>query len=477
MNAPPSSPRSEAALLTLLLADDGAFDEVEGRIDPESFYVEGNSHTFRAMLDARARGRAVNFVTVLESLDRMKLGHVAAHVTSIMDTLPTASVPDLVAELRAVHQRREIVRACMELGARGYNEEIGHAAYVADVEARLAGIINATNTRADSLRQINPDKALHAIVETMGRSGKLGLSTTISELDVTTGGVGKGHVMIVGGYPGMGKTGMAIAILEHAALNRHLPCAFFSLEMPEADIAKRLLSRRSGVQLSKMRDGTITAAEVGRLNDPHTELKSSPIFIYDTPEPTIGTIRSESRRLRARNGELGCIVIDYLQLVRGVGRFDVREQEVASVSRGIKALAKEIDCPVIALAQLNAGDTSKPNPRPRAKDLRESRGIWNDADYVVLIHDPNKGRTPKPGETIDPYVREFIVDKNRHGPTGIAMGRFDKTTATFLDPGVPTVSGAPKRVTGADPYAHVGGSPDDGSGDGESWVADGEGYE
>lgn len=461
----PASPRSETALICALLTEPSALDECEGLVTPPMFFVATNAALYSAIVATRKRGREVSPVTVSETLEVMGRLDLTEPMYASLSQFDGASVRDLASEVRAVHQRRELITACMSLSARGRDPLLDHRTFLADVEATISGIVNSIQAIGGGLRQINPDAAFHAILEAIRSKGRAGLSTTLRALDAITSGVGNGHVMILGGWPGTGKTGMAIQILEDCAMNRQLPAAFFSCEMPEADIAKRLLSKRSGVKLAAMRSGSITPEQINQMGPSRDEIRVCPIFIYDEAEPTISTIRAEARRLKARVGPLGVVVIDYLQLVRGVGRFDIREQEVASVSRGIKAMAKELDCPVIALAQLNAGETGKANPRPRAKDLRESRGIWNDADIVVLIYDPDKEKIEQ-GKAADEGNRDFIVDKNRHGPTGVAKVRFDKVTATFVNLDADAPPAWPSTTRGVPD--HVGGDSTD-SGDGEAW--------
>lgn len=427
----PTSPRTEAGLLAEIMSDEGAYDEVDGKISAETFFDANNATVFQAMERARKIGRPVNFTTVLESLDAMGKGALASYVMDLTATLAAVTTADAVSELRAVHQRREMIRALGELTAKGYDPKVPHAAFLADVEARIAAV-GAVRADDKGLRKLDPQVAYDSIVDTIKRKGSANLSTTLSELDFLTSGLSPGHVMVVGGLPGSGKTGLAIQMLEECCLHRHQAAAFFSLEMPEADIAKRLLSRASGVRLASMRSGNLTADNVEAMNPVRDALLPAPLYIYDSPAPTIGIIRAESRRLCARIGPLGLLVIDYLQLARGVTKTDSREQEVAEVSRGIKALAKEIGCPVVALAQLNSDGAKRANSRPRASDLRESKAIWQDADTVALIHNPDYDKTSS-GQA-DSGEREIILDKNRHGPCGVAKCRFDKVTATFLNP-------------------------------------------
>ncbi len=464
MSQIPASPRSEQALIAALFSDPGVADEIEGRVVPAMMFSPDHAGLLAAALRVRKAGREVNMITVMENLDSTGNAHLVTRMLEITNTLPTADVADLIAEVRAVHQRREFIRVCMELASRGHDAAILHRDFAADVESRIAAVAASNVAKGDGFRKLDPHAAYEAIIETIKNKGRVGLSTTIASLDLLTSGLGNGHVMIIGGLPGDGKTGIAIAMLDHTSVARGLPSAFFSLEMPEEDIAKRLLSRGSNVKLASMRSGQIVGDQIGQMEPAKKQLSIAPVYIYDTPAPTIGTMRAEARRLKARIGDLRLVVIDYLQLARGVTKTDSREQEVAEVSRGIKAMAKELGCPVVALAQLNSDGSKRPNQRPRASDLRESKAIWQDADTVVLIHNPNRDKIDK-GQA-DEGVRELILDKNRHGPTGVAACSFDKATATFVDPGMAIVPW-PATIKSAATPDYVGGRPDDTDGDGE----------
>jgi replicative DNA helicase len=453
---------TEAALIGALLEEPDAIDEIEGHVTPAMLFDGAHSAILSAILRTKKAGREINVMTVMESLDASGGGHFVTRMFDITNSLRARDLGDLATEVRAVHQRREIIRACMELAARGHDLVVPHKEYVADVEARIAAVVGANVAKGEGLRKLDPHTAYEAIMETIKNKGRVGLSTSLRGLDMLTSGLGNGHVMVIGGLPGDGKTGLAIQMIEEAAMNRQRPIGFFSLEMPEEDIAKRLISRRSGISLASMRSGKIDAADIDTMAPAKKECGIAPVYIYDTPAPTIGTMRAEARRLKARVGDLALIVIDYLQLARGVTKTDSREQEVAEVSRGIKAMAKELGCPVVSLAQLNSDGAKRPNQRPRASDLRESKAIWQDADTVVLIHNPNRDKIDK-GQT-DEGERQLILDKNRHGACGVIDVKFDKTTATFLDlDGKITPWPSTTRSETPD---YVGGRPNDFDGDG-----------
>ncbi len=450
----PAAKLTEEALLASLLSDETALAEVEGHVTPPMFFDPEHRGLFETVLHVRKSGQSIGVITMMAALDATGRGAFVARMFEIMNHLRGHNVAEVVTELRSMHQRRELVAACAELQGRGRDLSIGHSDYLADVETRIAAIIGATQKKSEGLRKIDPWKAQEEIMEMMSRKGKVGLSTSIRELDSLTSGLSDGHTMVIGAWSGLGKTGLAISILEEASLNRHRPSAFFSLEMPESDIAKRLISRRSGVKLAGMRSGQLSPDQIDMMRESTKEIEPSPVFIYDTPEPTYATIRSESRRLLARVGKLAVIVIDYIQLVRGI-RFDNREQEVAEVSRNMKALAKEIGCPVVLLSQLNDEGMKRPEIRPQGRDCRESKAIYNDADTFVLIHRPGYLKQ-KMGKGVDDGEVELILDKNRHGPCGIAKCRFDAATASFVDLDAPPWPTTTKSPPGT--YDHIGGS-------------------
>jgi replicative DNA helicase len=446
-NKIPAAPLTEQALIRSLMCDEGAIDEVEGLVTPAMLFDAEHRGIFDAILRVRKSKREINIISMLEALAASGEDGLVTRLLEITNTLPNHGLEDITTELRAVHQRREYIRACMELAARGHDPSVAHMDFAADVESRIAAIASANVAKGEGLRKLDPQAAYDAIMETIRRRGMVNMSTTLTDLDSLTSGLSEGHVMVIGGLPGSGKTGLAIQMIEECALNRHRPAAFFSLEMPEADIAKRIFSRRSGVRLASMRSGHIMAHDVEAMNPVRDELAPAPIFIFDQAAPTIGTIRAETRRLLARVGPLGLVIVDYLQLARGVTKTDSREQEVAEVSRGLKALAKEVGAPVVALAQLNADGAKRANQRPRASDLRESKAIWQDADTVVLIHNPSLDKVE--GGAHDDGDRELILGKNRHGACGVVKCRFDKNTATFMNE-APTITPWPKTTRGGE---------------------------
>jgi replicative DNA helicase len=430
----PASTASEEALLYALLLEPGAIDEVEGHVHPEMFFDSRHEGIYKAVQHLRKSGRGVDSTTVVEALHALRRADIVDRVFEITNIPRMPNVGDLVTEVRAVYQRRQLMAVCRDLAARAQDLSVPHREYFADVESRIASIVSSSEVRGDGLRKLDPHVAYEAIIETINSKGRINQTTTLRALDLLTSGLGRGHLMVIGGLPGSGKTGMAIQLLEDVAVKRGQVAAFFSLEMPEADIAKRLLSRGSGVCLASMRSGNIGKEEIEQMAPVKTQLGIAPVFVYDSPAPTIGTMRSEARRLKARAGGLAIVVVDYLQLARGVTKTDQREQEVAEVSRGLKAMAKELDCPVVALAQLNADGAKRANQRPRASDLRESKAIWQDADTVVLIHNPNLDKIES-GQHRDEGDRQLILDKNRHGPCGVVDVTFDRATATFRDIG------------------------------------------
>lgn len=462
----PVSRQSEEGLIACLVADPNAIDEVEGFVTPAMLFDSELAGILEAVFHLRRSRRTVDVMTAIEALDALGKGDHVTRLLNITASLHGGDIVDFASEVRAVHQRRELIRACADLSGRGRDLTITHRDFLADVEARITAIVSMSARRDGGLRKLDPHVAYESIMETIKNRGRVALSTTIRGLDTFTSGLGKGHVMVVGGYPGDGKTGLGIQILDDISVRRGIASAFFSLEMPEADIAKRLLSRGSNVKLASMRSGDLVPDQINQMEPAKKQLSIAPVFIYDSPEPTISVMRAECRRLKARVGELGVVVVDYLQLAKGVTKTTAREQEVAEVSRGLKAMAKELDCPVVALAQLNSDGTKRPNSRPRAADLRESKAIWQDADTVVLIHNPNRDKIEQ-GKQSDEGERELILDKNRHGPCGVVSVKFDKKTATFFDLGDAVVPW-PSTTKGATPD-YVGGRPDDSDGDGEPY--------
>ena len=236
-------------------------------------------------------------------------------------------------------------------------------------------------------------------------------------------------MLVLAARPGMGKTALALNIVQNVAIMENLPVGLFSLEMSRGQLATRMLCCEGQVDATRVRTGTLDQQDWERLIEASELLRKAPIHIDESPGLSIGEVRSRARRLQAEHAEIGLVVIDYLQLMRGDDPRAPREQQVSSISRGLKALAKDLNCPVLALSQLNRGVESRADKRPLVSDLRESGAIEQDADVILFIYRDEKYNE----DTVDPGVAEIIVGKQRNGPTGTIRLAFQGEYTRFDD--------------------------------------------
>lgn len=498
---PLHAPETEKAVLGALFVDQLALDAV-GELQPEHFYVSRYAELFRLVLRLRKEGLPVDTTSATDALRDRATALACGGVETLMDVTTgvfhAAHVERHAMEIRNLAQRRALTSACMQAGANGYDASLPFSEYLETTEASILSIL-ASNQSDAGLVRIDPGTALREIERIVAekKAGRrtTGLPTGLSKIDGLTTGMHPGELWVVAGRPGMGKSGLALRVAIQSVREKK-PAAFFSLEMKRSELERRALSWMSGVPISAIRGADLTIDHWSMLSRAAGEIDPWELHIDDMPGATFQQIRSRCRRLAARTGPLGVVVIDYLQLMRGVGKQESREREVSEISRSLKELAKEMKCPVVALSQLNRSCESRPDKRPQLSDLRESGAIEQDADVVALCYrrgyysaqmaaNPEaKEEAPryaskfpsKPKTTIeagpDDGKAEVIIAKNRHGSPGVAHVTFSLETSFFHDEG--ETSGIDRGPRSRfDPYAHIGGSPpDDRDGDGSPWGDD-----
>jgi replicative DNA helicase len=258
--------------------------------------------------------------------------------------------------------------------------------------------------------------------------GRRGIETSFFELDDMLNGLQNGEMLIVAARPSMGKTAFAMNIIEHVAADSKLPCAVFSLEMSKQQLAQRLMCSRAQIDAQKVRKGLLGAQEYQLLAQTVSELAKAPIWVDDSPGLTILELRAKARRLKLQH-DIKLVMIDYMQLMDNPGP-ESRQQQISEISRGIKAVARELNIPVIALSQLNRQSEGRDGHRPRMSDLRESGSIEQDADVIMLLHREDYYRMQEP-DFIPDNIAEVIIAKQRNGPTGTVKLTFDNKTTSF----------------------------------------------
>jgi replicative DNA helicase len=422
LRVPPQSIEAEQSVLGGLLLDNSTWDSIADRLRAEDFYRRDHQQIFTAIAELSARSEPSDAVTLAEYLAAKGLTEETgglAYLAGLARDTPTAAniraYADIVRERSLL---RQLIRVSGEVAASAYDSEGRTAVELVDEAERrvfeiaeqgrrtgsgfvpLHDILGATIDRLDLLQQ---------------NQGQLtGVSTGYHDLDRMTAGLQPGDLIIVAGRPSMGKTTLALNIAENAAIGASTPVAVFSMEMSRDQLAMRMISSLGRVDQSHLRTGNFGDEDWARINGAIAQMKTAPIYIDDSGALTPTEVRARARRLKREKGGLGLIVVDYLQLMQVPGTKENRATEISEISRSLKALAKELRVPVIALSQLNRSVEQRTDKKPVMSDLRESGAIEQDADLIVLIYreEVYEPETPRKG------IADIIIAKQRNGPTG-----------------------------------------------------------
>ncbi|MSX81354.1 MAG: replicative DNA helicase [Actinobacteria bacterium] len=418
---PPHNLEAEESLLgAMMLSRDAITAAVEARVDESDFYKPAHAHIYTAVMALYSQGEPVDPVTIAEELRRADLLEALGgrqKLVSIQANTPASSnaghYAGIVSELALL---RRLITVAGEIAESAYSQPDDVTDTVDRAEARIFEI--AEKRVAESMVRV-----FDSVSETIeqlsnmyeGPEGAVtGSPTGYTDLDELLLGFQNSTLLIVAARPGMGKTSFALGAAANVAIVTKRPVIFFSMEMGTVELTKRLLASEARVEARKLQTGRLNDADWTRLNTAMSHLGESPLYIDDNPHCTVMEMRAKARRIKARHGDLGLIVVDYLQLMSTPGRPESRQVEVADLSRGLKILARELDCPVVALAQLNRQLEYRQDKRPMLADLRESGSIEQDADVVMFIYRDESYNT----ETDQRGTAEIIVAKHRNGPTG-----------------------------------------------------------
>jgi replicative DNA helicase len=435
---PPHSVEAEQAVLGGILIDAQAWDQVADVVREEDFYRPDHALIFSALVDLAERAKPLDMVTVNEQLERRgkatDAGGLAYLGTLVRDTPTAANVRAYAQIVRERSLLRRLVSAGREIAGSVFASDGASARDLVDRAEQCVFSIaeQATGAREGAQRV---SAALPALIDKIdewhSNPDKLrGLPTGFADFDRKTGGLRGGDLIIIAGRPSMGKTTLAVNIAEHAALDpsSRASVLIFSMEMPTEQVMTRMLSSIGNVPLNGIRSGQISDDDWVRITSATGQLKEAKIFIDESPGLTPTEVRARARRVKREHG-LGLVLIDYLQLMQVAGTQDNRATEIAEISRGLKALAKELDVPVIALSQLNRGVEQRTEKKPVMSDLRESGAIEQDADMILLIYRDevyNKD-TPKKG------IAEIDLAKHRNGEIGTFLLTFQGQYSRFMN--------------------------------------------
>ncbi len=418
---PPQSIEAEESVLGGVLLDNSALDRAVEVLSPDDFYREAHRKIMRAMIDLSQRSEPVDLITLTEALKaRGELSDIggATYLAELVDKVPTAA--NVAFYARIVHQKsvlRSLIQTATEIATAGYESSADVEQFLDDAEHKIFAISERkARPTFFRIRDIMVD-SMKAIEEMYERKELVtGIPTSFVDLDRMTAGLQPSDLIIIAGRPSMGKTAFALNIAQNVALNpkSKTGVAVFSLEMSKEQLALRLLCGEARVDMSKVRSGFAQDRDFPKLVTAAGRLSDAPIYIDDTPALSVLELRAKARRLkRERDAHLGLILVDYLQLMRGHTGADNREQEISGISRALKALAKELGLPVVALSQLNRQVETRADKRPIMADLRESGAIEQDADVIAFLYRPIVY-----DKNAEERAAEVIIAKQRNGPIG-----------------------------------------------------------
>ena len=419
---PPQDLDAEKSLLGALLISDASFPEVLVDLRPSDFYDQRHADIYQAMISLYDHRRPIDLLTItaeLKSRKTLKQIGGAPYLTELTNFVPTSSHAKAYADLiKRASVRRKLISAGAAITEKAYEDDVEIDDLIGRAEKDLFEVSDAQiQTDYVALEDLLTD-AFERIEYLHKNKGALrGLKTGFRDLDRKTAGLQKGDLIIVGARPAMGKTTFAQNLAYNVATINHQAVLFFSMEMGSNEIVDRMVSDISGVDNWNIRTGNVSDDDFAKIGDALSDLDETPLFIDDTSSMTILELRNKARRA-AHDHSLGMIVVDYLQLLQGSDRYaGNRVQEVTEISRGLKTLARELEVPVVALAQLSRSVTGRDNPRPVLSDLRESGSIEQDADLVMFLHRPDYYHQ-NDDDYEETHITELLVEKHRHGPVG-----------------------------------------------------------
>jgi len=446
---PPHSIEAEACVLGSMMLDVQAIDLVVQISRDDHFYRPAHQILFKALVEMRHEAKAIDPVTVRDELNRRdvleRIGGMD-YIVTLLEGVPSAANAEYYARIvRDKAQLRQMIAACTDIIRDAYDDRDETQLVIDRAEQSIFDIAQQhLGEHAINLKDLL-EQTFERLLATEGQH-ITGLGSGYQRLDALTSGFQKGEMIIIAARPSMGKTSLLLNIAEHMAVADKVPAAFFSLEMSRHQLAERFLASRAQFNLRQMRTGTISPEAWTRLQSAAGALESAPIFIDDSANLTIVQLMAKARRLKAAHN-IQCVLMDYLQLMNYSGRATSRQEQITEISRGMKALARDLEIPVIVAAQLNRGPTDRPTHVPRMSDLRESGSIEQDADVVMLLHNEDYYHMGEDGYQ-PRNTTDLIVAKQRNGPTGTVPLVFVKDYTRFEQAAREETYGAPAAIAG-----------------------------
>lgn len=437
LKTPPHSIEAEQSILGGLLLDNSKWDVVGDKVIEDDFYRQDHRLLFRVVSRLATQGNPIDVITVSEELQRLgELENAGgmAYLTELVEKTPSAS--NVRSYSNIVHERavlRRLIQISGEISDSAFNPT-GRSTneLLDDAERKVFQISESSAGQETGPVSVNPvlTKTLERIEELFDApDGITGVTTGFKDLDDMTSGLQSSDLVIVAARPSMGKTAFAMNLVESALIKAEVPVLVFSMEMPADSILMRMLSSLGQINQTKVRSGKLDEEDWPRLSSAAKILKDRPLYIDDTAGLSPTEVRSRARRVAREVGQIGMIMIDYLQLMQIPGMNEGRTAEISEISRSLKALAKELQCPVVALSQLNRGLESRTDKRPMNSDLRESGAIEQDADVIMFIYRDEYYNEESP----DKGIAEIIIGKQRNGPIGRIKLQFQGQFTKFND--------------------------------------------
>ena len=428
---PPQDVDAERSVLGAMLLEQNAVTESMALVKPDDFYRSAHARIFEAMTVLYERNEPIDEITVAAQLVQMgQLESIggSASLAALTESVPTAA--NVIHYARIVRNRaltRRLINAATAIAGSGYDGGGDIEVLLDEAEAKIFEITSSRDQRSFvPLKEVVKDAFKHIEKLYENKEPITGVSTGFIDLDRMTAGLQPADLIIVAGRPSMGKTAFAMGVAQNAAIRSNTPVAVFSLEMSKEQLVMRMLCSEARIDSQRLRGGMLKDADWPKLARAAGLLAEAPIYIDDTGSISILEMRANARRLQAEKG-LGLVVVDYLQLMRGRASSEGREREISEISRGLKALAKELRIPVVALSQLNRSLEQRQDKRPVLSDLRESGAIEQDADVICFIY---RDEYYNP-DSEHKGVADVIIGKQRNGPTDTVQLRFFREFTRF----------------------------------------------
>lgn len=436
VRVPPQDLEAEKSVLGALMIDKSAIASVDDILTEEDFYKKAHGIIYAAIFKLWGDNEPIDILSVTTELKRTKkLKDVggSAYLTELVNSVPTAShITHYAKIVKEKSILRDLIKVSATMTEDAFSEQEDLDQLLDQIEQKVFAVSQKSVVRYFSPIKDDLKEAYERIERLHQGEGDRfrGVPTGFTGVDNLLSGLQKAELIIVGARPSYGKTSFCLDIARHIAVNEGIPVGVFSLEMSREQVIDRFIAAEAQVDLWKLRTGRLNSeTDFGMIQSAFDKLNKSPLFIDDTPSPNIVQIRSMARRLKAEHGELGLLVVDYLQLIQPRSGNDSIVQQVTEISRGLKGIARELDVPMLAVSQLSRAVDQREVKIPRLSDLRESGSIEQDADVVMFIYPKDVGKMDVPPE--DENITEIIIAKHRNGPQGTVRLYFDKQKASF----------------------------------------------